>query len=539
MVQLAERGITEGHRDLRNRLKVQLIWPNFDCPLGPSIGMAYLSGALKEQGHDTNIIHISEWLDYPFDIERVVSDVKEYSPDLIAMSTGANHYPETRMLLKALKERLGKPVLLGGMHATLNAATVMRESPFIDFVNVGEGDDSIIDLAEALENGGDTTNIPNIWARTNGEIKANAPRPLKDLTRIPWMDLANWPQFERITELRRGWVNVYMNRGCPYRCTYCHNNGVATLLQEAYNAPNQSDQALGYLRLRGIDDMIAELKSILDRFDSVEAFSFNDDTFTMNQPHMKEFLRRYKEEIGIPFVCNTTVLDVDREMLQIMKDCGCDLVRFGVETATDRIKRTILKRNFSEKKTKEVFNICREIGLRTFAFVILANPTETREEMVDTMGLIGELQANGSKVSLGYPYPGTEYHDIAKAMDLIDESKHFHNFIHDTKLKWSDEDRLWIDKIRCVFWWWINVSFDNEASPLYRQLVKMVEAFDEEEWLDPEMERRLWNLDAAVSEMMKARDITHYTIPFKDRPEICILQKGAERTLQQDVLDQH
>ena len=102
MVQLADRVTAEGHPHLRNRLKVQLIWPHFDCPLGPSIGMAYLSGALKEQGHDTNIIHISEWLDYPFDIERVGSDVKDYGPDLIAMSTGANHYPETRMLLKGL-----------------------------------------------------------------------------------------------------------------------------------------------------------------------------------------------------------------------------------------------------------------------------------------------------------------------------------------------------------------------------------------------------------------------------------------------------
>ena len=57
-------------------MKVQFLWPNFDCPIGMSMGQAYLSGALKAAGHDTNIIHISEWLDYPFDIERIVSDVK-------------------------------------------------------------------------------------------------------------------------------------------------------------------------------------------------------------------------------------------------------------------------------------------------------------------------------------------------------------------------------------------------------------------------------------------------------------------------------
>ncbi len=59
--------------------KVQFIWPNFDCPLGMSMGQGYLSGALKSVGHDTNIIHISEWLDYPFDVDRIVSDVRDYS----------------------------------------------------------------------------------------------------------------------------------------------------------------------------------------------------------------------------------------------------------------------------------------------------------------------------------------------------------------------------------------------------------------------------------------------------------------------------
>jgi radical SAM superfamily enzyme YgiQ (UPF0313 family) len=520
-------------------MKVQFVWPNFDCPLGPSMGQAYLSGALKHAGHGTNIIHISEWLDYPFDIDRVISDVKNYGPDLIAMSTGANHYPETRLLLESLKKATGLPIILGGIHATLNAPTVMAENPFIDFIGVGEGDDSILDLATALESGSDTTAIPNIWARVDGSIKPNAPRPLKDITQIPWMDLESWPQFKRITENRRGWVNVYMNRGCPYRCTYCHNNGVAKILQKAFDAPSQSNEALGFLRLRGIDDMISELRSILNKFDFVRAFSFNDDTFTMNQPHMKAFLQRYKEEIGIPFICNTTVLDVDREMLEIMKDSGCDLVRFGVETASKRIKRKVLKRDFSVKKTREVFKICRDIGLRTFAFNILANPGEAREEMLETLVLNAQLLPNGAKVSLGYPYPGTEYHDIAKEMDLIDETRHFHNFLHDTKLKWSSEDRLWIDKVRVCFWWWMNIHLNNEASPLYQELVKMVESFAEEDWLDPEMERRIWELDDAVSNVLKMRGITHYTIPFKDRPEITILHEGTDATLRREVLDEH
>ncbi len=281
---------------------------------------------------------------------------------------------------KRLKDTLGRPIVFGGIHTTLNTQSVMEQNPWIDFGNVGEGDDSLMDLVRALETGSDTTSIPNVWARRDGAIVPNPSRRLKDISKLPWMDLDGWA-FQRITENRRGWVNVYMNRGCPYRCTYCHNNGVAKILQESFKTKTSSTADLGYIRLRSIDDMIGELKDIMEHWDGVTAFSFNDDTFTMDQEHMKAFLARYKTDIGLPFVCNTTVLDVDREMLEIMKDANCDLVRFGVETATPRIKREVLKRDFSMRKTEQVFKMCRQIGLRSFAFNILANPTETCEEM--------------------------------------------------------------------------------------------------------------------------------------------------------------
>jgi len=302
-------------------MKIQFIFTNFDCPVGPSIGVSYVSAALKEAGHETKCLHVSEWVDYPYDPDRILKDTLEYDPDIVAMVFGTNHAPEAKHIIKVLKEGgLRGKIFCGGIHTTLNAEEVMSD-PNVDFINVGEGDDSAVELANALQDGTDPTCINNIWARKDGEIVRNPPRPLKDISKLPFMDTDIW-DFEKIMESRRGWVNVFMNRGCPYRCTYCHNNGVAKVLQEGLGTKTSGNAEMGYLRLRDSRDMIDELKHLMSKYE-VSAFSFVDDTFTMNKPQMMEFLPMYAKEIGLPWVCNTTVLDVDREVLKAMADANC------------------------------------------------------------------------------------------------------------------------------------------------------------------------------------------------------------------------
>ena len=517
-------------------MKIQFIWPNFDCPIGISCGVAYLSGALRSAGHETRIIHICEALDFPYDPERIEREIRDFGPGLIAISAGANHYPEMCQIGQRLRASLNVPVVFGGVHTTLNTAMVMKDNPWLDFANFGEGEESLRDLARALEDGLDTTGIPNVWGRRDGQIIHNPARPLRDLTTLPWMDLDGW-QFERVTRMRRGWVNVYMNRGCPYRCTYCHNNGIAKVLQREFDTKTSSNHDIGYLRMRGIDDMLAELKNIKARYPFVSAFSFNDDTFTMDQDHMKKFLVRYKDEINVPYVCNTTVIDVDREMLEIMKDSGCDLVRFGVETATGRIKKQVLKRDFSNEKTEFVFRTCNEIGLRCLAFNMIANPTETPEEMLDTMRLNARLRPSAIRVSLGYPYVGTEYYDISKQLNLVEEDKVFHNYSQQSRLKWSEPERLWIDKLRTFYWWWLNVYLENEASPLYANLWKLVEAIPGQEWHEPDATKHLFDIESSVSFLLKKQNVTHYHVPFSDRPDISILH--CARPVERETLDEH
>lgn len=521
-------------------MKILFIWPNYDCPIGLSIGVSYLSSILKQRGYQTAILHICEMLGTPFVPEELLIKVEEIDPDLIAVSTGENHYTDMEELCKEVKNRSPHiKIILGGIHVTLNAETVFTKESVFDFAIRGEGEDAIAELVDSIAQGKQITDIKNVWFKGKNEIIKNPMRPLKQNFTLPYMDLESW-DFEKITELRRGWVNVSMNRGCPYRCTFCHNLSEVRILKQDFGTKGTSNAELHYLRLRDIDNMIQELCWIKESYPFVKAFSFVDDTFTFDQEYMKKFFTEYKEKVHLPFVCLTTINDVDDDLLQMMKEANCDLIRFGIESTSERICKNIIRRKFSQEKMISVFQKCRDIGLRTFSYNIIAHPSETREEMKSTMRWNARLKPSGIRVSLGYPYKGTDYYEIAKQMGLIDETLSFHNYSTYSKFKFSRADKCWIDKFRSFFWWWLNSYLDNECSEEYGQLVEKLEWIPTDKWDNEHgtIYRSLLDMDGAVSQKYVERKVAHYVVPYGDRPDIALFYDNGE-LLKKEMLDEH
>lgn len=521
-------------------MKILFIWPNYDCPIGLSIGVSYLSSILKEHGYQTNILHICEMLGMPFEIDRILDEVEKISPDVIAVSTGENHYEDMVKLCEriiSINPRIKS--IIGGIHVTLNAESVFTKENVFDYAIRGEGEEAIVELIDNISQGNQKTDIQNVWFKGDNEIIKNPMRPLKQNIKLPFMDLENW-DFEKITNMRRGWVNVSMNRGCPYRCTFCHNLSEVRILKQDLGTKGTSNTELHYLRLRDIDNMIEELCWIKDRYSFVKAFSFIDDTFTFNQEHMKKFLVKYKEKVNLPFICLTTINDVDDDLLKLMKEAKCDLVRFGIESTSERICNNIIRRKFSQNKMISVFRKCHDIGLRTFSYNIIAHPSETRDEMKSTMNWNARLKPSGIRVSLGYPYKGTDYYEVAQQMELIDETLSFYNYSTYTKFKFSLKEKCWIDKFRNFFWWWLNSYLNNECSEVYSQLINELECIPMNRW-NNEHEKicsDLLEIDRIVSQKFISKSIVHYIVPYSDRPDIALLYNNDD-ILKEEILGEH
>lgn len=512
-------------------MKIQFIFPNFGCPIGVSMGISFISTALKQAGHQTSCIHINDYLGNSYDLERIRKDVESYGPDLIAFSFGTNHQVEAREMAAYLKKYVKTPIIFGGIHTTLNADDMIALDS-VDMICVGEGDESIVELANAMEAGEDYSAINNIWVKKDGEVIKNKIRPLPNLSEEAMIDTEIW-DFQRIADLRNGWVNVITGRGCPFRCSYCHNDGVVRLYSDELGC---SWKELNYIRRRSVKNMIAELKLIKDKY-NVKAFSFNDDCFTHNKKWVIEFVKAYKVEIGLPFVCNTHALYIDEEIAKALGDANCDMVRFGVESGSDEIRKKILGRTVSDDVITAALKAVRDAGIRNFTYNMMAIPSETREDMLSTLKLNSRLKPDGLRVSLAYPYPGTTLYSIGEEWEIIEDVE-YHDYLEKSKFKQSDEDRLFIDKTRMVYWWHINKDLGNGGSKIYKDLLDTIETIPEDEWFKEDTQSILLGIDKAVSEMLSKIGITHYTAKFPHRPDISIMVRGKD-FIKEELLDQH
>ncbi|MFQ6079142.1 MAG: cobalamin-dependent protein, partial [Thermodesulfobacteriota bacterium] len=121
-------------------MHVLFIYPNLNAQIGFNYGVAFLSAVLRRHGHVTRLLNINESLGYPLDLERVVSDVKAFSPDLVGFSVVSNQFQYALEIAKAIRSHTEAPFVCGGIHATMAPHEVLKMGIF-DYVCLGEGEE--------------------------------------------------------------------------------------------------------------------------------------------------------------------------------------------------------------------------------------------------------------------------------------------------------------------------------------------------------------------------------------------------------------
>jgi len=382
-------------------MRVLFVYPGQIRSTEQPLGLMYVSGLLKQHGHETRLFDLTREEDFSFEArfpeieKRLMDELTSFSPQIVGFSFAVNVFNKAKTLTELIKKYSNTMVIFGGAGPTVEPDRLLVES-VADMICVGEGEHAMLDVVAALAADRDMTGIPNIWCKVDGRIFRNDVRPLvEDLERLPWPDRdLIGQQFE---EGNIEWVSFISARGCPYHCTYCHN----PYLQELYKGKGC------YVRLRNIGGLIAEIKDVVAKYNPPR-ITFSDDTFTFSKQRIMEFCHTYAREIALPFQCQTRANHLDLEICQALKDAGCEGVNIGIEAGNDYIRNQIWERNMSREDIISAFSQAHEAGLKTGSFNIIGAPFEREENIWETIELNRLIRPDSLMHTIFMPFSGSK-----------------------------------------------------------------------------------------------------------------------------------
>ena len=372
----------------------------------PPIAYAYLAPHIEAQGLKVSIIDlVVDNID-----ENELKDILiQRNPKYVGIKCLSYVAHLSFNAAKIVKEAIPKClVIFGGHHAT----TLPRETlsnPYVDFIVRGEGEITIAKLLSALENNLPLDNIKGIGYKVGTQLVINEDRePIENLDNLPLpaYNLIDMEKYFRFTAMHgmsiryKRFMPIFTSRGCPYHCIYCNH------IQGFKFRPKSPERVLEEIRL------------LVEKY-GIKEFHIEDDTFNVDIKRAKKILGliiSLKQKLYIQFPNGLRADIMDEELADKMKQAGTFLVCLGIETGTDRIMKLIQK-TLDLKKVEAAVDILVKKRILTWGYFMLGFPSETKEEMRQTINFAKKLKLHFVSFSIVIPFPGTPL------WNMIDTSK--------------------------------------------------------------------------------------------------------------------
>jgi radical SAM superfamily enzyme YgiQ (UPF0313 family) len=279
---------------------------------------------------------------------------------------------------------LGKPVAYGGPHVSFLPEEALNHG---DFVIRGEGEETLVELLNALNNRNDLDALGGLSYWEEDRPKSNPGRPL-----VENLDSLPIPDFSLI----RGWnprqavVPIATSRGCPFACKFC---SVVTMFGRGY-------------RVRSVDQIMNEIRSNAAQ---ARHLFFCDDNFAANPNRAKALLRRMKEEGGHPEWSTQVRAESasDPEFIELLKATGCWGVYIGFESASARVLKAYRK-NQDEETMRRAIKAFHRQGIHIHGMFIIGSDEDTPETIRETIRFSIKNRVDSAQFMMLTPLPGTE-----------------------------------------------------------------------------------------------------------------------------------
>ena len=305
----------------------------------------------------------------------------------------------------AIKQRCPSAfTLLVGTHPSARPEETLGYSSSVDAVAIGEYDNIVLELANAIKDGTDLEQVRGLCINSADGCKRTPLMPaMKELNEIPFASefIKKYldPRDYFFAAATYPSIQIFTGRGCPFRCNFCVYP--QTMHGHAFRA-------------RTAENVVAEFEYIAKNFPDVKEVVIEDDTFTANKKRVLEFcslLVERKLNKRLRWLCNARV-NLDLETMKAMKKAGCRLIIPGIESGCQQILDNIKKGTKVEQFYSYVAN-AKKAGLLIHACYMVGNCGETKETMQQTLELALKLNTDTAQFFPLIPYPGTEAYDWA------------------------------------------------------------------------------------------------------------------------------
>lgn len=334
-------------------------------------------------------------------IDQTVAMAPDY--ELLVLFTSTPGFTVDTKIAEMMKDvNPNLKVAFVGPPVTIEPEKSLRASTAIDFVVKREFDYAIRDYAM----GKPLEEIPSVVFRKNGGFQHNPEAPvIEDLDALPWVTKV----YQRDLDFRRynvpfllhPYISFYTTRGCPAQCTFC-------LWPQTHSGHRW--------RLRSSDDIVNECRWTLENFPGLKEIFFDDDTFNYQKARTIELCSKLKK-LNFTWSCTSRVT-TDYDTLKAMKDAGCRLLIVGYESGDQQILKNIKKGATVDMARRFTAN-CKKLGLVIHGDFIVGLPGETPATIRKSIDFAKELDVETIQVSIGHPFPGTEFYDHVKKNGLI------------------------------------------------------------------------------------------------------------------------
>ena len=369
------------------------------------LGIAYIAAVLRDFGHRVTCIDSG-----CYNEESILNKIEKNDTEIVGISFLTAYFLKAKKLGKHIKKSYPNiPIVVGGPHPSILPLEMIKED-WVDFVVIGEGEKTMLDLIEGLEKNGNLHQVDGLVFKQNGHVIKNKPRkPIENLDNIPFpardlLDIENYLYCAPEFPLPAPSLHIATGRGCPFRCIFCK--------------PCEDILFGKKHRKRSIDNIIEEIKHLVEKY-NIRGLNIADDM--IEKRYLEELCDRIMKEnlhkkLSIRVQNRADLLD--ETLVKKLKKSGCCTISIGLESGSQKIL-DFLRKDIKVEKIEDAIKMCKKVGVMVAVGVMIGTPTETIEDLRKTVNFIKRNKPENCWVTYTNPILGSYLYDYARENGLL------------------------------------------------------------------------------------------------------------------------